>query len=51
MIKNWKTSLFGLSAILGGLATFFKGDVATAVTAIISGIGLLFAKDFNNGSN
>ena len=47
MKKNWKTSLFGISTILSGIATIVKGDVQTGVTLIISGAGLLFAKDHN----
>jgi len=45
MFKNWKTSLFGLGAVITGVATVFKGDVATGITAILSGLGLFAAKD------
>ena len=45
MFKNWKTSLFGLGAVISGLATVLKGDIPTGVTAIISGLGLFAAKD------
>jgi hypothetical protein len=45
MFKNWKTSLFGLGSIITGLATIFKGDPVAGVTAIITGLGLVAAKD------
>jgi len=45
MFKNWKTSLFGLGAILTGVATIFKGDAVTGVTTILTGLGLVAAKD------
>lgn len=45
MFKNWKTSLFGLGSILTGVATILKGDPATGVAAILTGLGLVAAKD------
>jgi hypothetical protein len=45
MFKNWKTSLFGFGSILTGIATIFKGDAVAGVTAIITGLGLVAAKD------
>jgi len=47
MFKNWKTSLSGLGAIITGVAVVLKGDVVGGVTAIITGVGLLTAKDFD----
>lgn len=44
---SWKTTLFGISAILGGVTMILKGDVATGATAILSGVGLIFSKDYN----
>ena len=46
MLKNWKTTLSGVSAILAGFTLIIKGDVGTGATSIITGFGLLFAKDF-----
>lgn len=51
--KNWKTSLAGLTAVLGGLTALIKSlhdgsgteALSTSIGMIISGIGLLFAKD------
>jgi hypothetical protein len=45
MFKNWKTSLFGLGAVITGVATLLKGDLHTGIAAILSGIGLFAAKD------
>jgi hypothetical protein len=45
---NWKTSFFGIAAILGGIASIMKGQTLEGVTAIISGLGLAAAKDHNN---
>jgi hypothetical protein len=47
MKKNWKTSLLGLGSIVTGVALFLTGDQAGAIASIMSGIGLLFAKDHN----
>jgi len=47
MKKNWKTSLLGLGSILTGVALFLTGDQAGAIASIMSGIGLMFAKDHN----
>jgi hypothetical protein len=51
MFKNWKTSLFGLGAVITGIATIVAGDVVTGVTAILSGFGLIAAKDSNTDLN
>lgn len=47
MFKNWKTSLSGLGAIISGIAVVVKGDIVGGVTAIITGIGLIGAKDYD----
>lgn len=47
MFKNWKTSLAGIGAVITGIATIVKGDVVGGVTAVITGIGLVGAKDFD----
>lgn len=49
MFKNWKTSLSGLAALLGGVALIVKGDIAGGVTGILSGLGLIAAKDHDSG--
>ena len=47
MKKNWKTSLLGISTLVTGIAQFLTGNQAEAIGLIMSGIGLLFAKDHN----
>jgi len=47
MFKNWKTSLAGLGAIVTGIATVLKGDIVGGVTAVITGFGLIGAKDYD----
>lgn len=47
MFKNWKTTISGLGAIISGIALIVKGDIAGGVTAVITGIGLVAAKDSN----
>ena len=49
MLRNWKTSLFGLGAVITGVATIIHGDIPGGITAIISGLGLFAAKDASNG--
>ena len=48
MFKNWKTSSTGIGAIVCGIGCILKGDLTGGITAIITGIGLLGAKDHNN---
>lgn len=47
MFKNWKTTLSGLGAVITGVATIVKGDVVTGVSVIITGLGLVSAKDYD----
>jgi hypothetical protein len=47
MFKNWKTSLAGLGAVITGIATIVKGDLVGGITAIITGVGLVGAKDYD----
>jgi len=47
MKKNWKTSLLGIGTIVTGIAQFLTGNQAEAIGLLMSGIGLLFAKDHN----
>lgn len=57
ILANWKTTLAGVGTILSALgdiaASFSKGNtghIQADITAIIAGIGLLVAKDFNKTS-
>jgi len=55
-MKNWKTTSAGVTAIVGGVAglyyAYISGSITVevctaATTAILTGIGLVFAKDSN----
>jgi hypothetical protein len=48
IFKNWKTTLFGVSALLGGITSILKGDINTGIIAISGAFGLFHAKDHNN---
>lgn len=54
MLKNKKTTIAGIAAILTGVAEFANaisaGDYShleTAIAAIVTGVGLIAAKDHN----
>ena len=44
-MKNWKTTFFGITNILSGIASIIKGDYITGITIISTGIGFVLAKD------
>lgn len=55
-MKNWKTTSTGLTMIIGGIVGMYfasksgninEGTVTGSLTAILGGIGLIFAKDNN----
>jgi len=48
MSKNWKTTLFGIGSIFSGVILIIKGQIPEGVTAIMAGLGLTAAKDFDN---
>lgn len=54
MKRSWKTTTAGVAAIAGGVARFAlalnegkmtEEAITTSVTAIMTGVGLLFARD------
>lgn len=54
MFKNWKTTSAGIIMVLGGITTLVFANhpltseaIMGAATAILGGIGLMFAKDNN----
>lgn len=47
LFKNWKTSLFGFSAVVSGVALIVKGNPMEGIGVILSGLGLGAAKDHN----
>lgn len=48
-MKNWKTTLSGVSLIISGIALFFndQSKIAEAFGMVIAGVGLVTAKDNN----
>lgn len=55
-MKSWKTTSAGILAIVGGIVRFYfavkagqftEEAITTSLTAVLSGIGLLFARDNN----
>ncbi len=44
-MKNWKTTLAGVSMILSGVVLCVNGNYEAGVPSILGGIGLLVAKD------
>ncbi len=51
---NWKTTSAGLIMIIGAISSFFfiegkltQAELMIQITAILGGLGLLFAKDNN----
>lgn len=48
-MKNWKTTLAGISAIIAGVALFVNHpeQITEAVSSVSLGFGMLFAKDHN----
>jgi hypothetical protein len=56
---SWKTTSAGIAAVLGGLVTLYfsykagtlnEGSITAAVTAILGGLGLIFARDNDKSS-
>lgn len=47
-IRNWKTTLFGISTILSGVVLIIKHQASEGIINILTGLGLSFAKDHNN---
>ena len=45
IFKNWKTTFFGLTAVLSGAALIIKGQLAEGITAVLAGLGLSVSKD------
>jgi hypothetical protein len=48
MFKNWKTSTCGIGTIVTGIVLIFKHQAQEGIVNIITGLGLIFAKDNTN---
>lgn len=47
-LKNWKTTVSGISAIITGLVSIVvQKNIVEGVSAIVAGVGLISAKDHN----
>ena len=55
-MKNWKTTSAGITSIITGLTMIVYGVfqknitpelITAAITALLTGVGLLYAKDFD----
>lgn len=47
-LRNWKTTISGISVILGGVSLLLAGSMGEGITAILGGIGLISARDHDN---
>lgn len=47
LLKNWKTTLMGVASVATGISLIASGNTEGGVSAILAGIGLIFAKDVN----
>ena len=48
ILKNWKTNLAGLGALISGVAQIVTGHLNEGIGTVIAAIGLFSAKDHNN---
>jgi len=45
ILTNWKTSLSGVATIMAGLVKIMHQDIIGGTTLILTGLGLVHAKD------
>lgn len=48
IIKNWKTSLFGVGALITAIAQIVSGDKVNGIIAVCTALGLISAKDHDS---
>lgn len=48
IIKNWKTTLFGVGALITAIAQIVSGDKVNGIIAVCTALGLISAKDHDN---
>lgn len=48
-MKNWKTTFSGIALLAGGVVFAITGNLPLAGVSVTAAIGLLAAKDHNNG--
>lgn len=45
--KHWRTTLVGISAVIGGVILIIDGKIVEGISAISAGVVGIFAKDAN----
>jgi len=48
VLKNWKTSLFGLGSAITGVAMILTGKMQEGIGLVLTGITGLLSKDHDN---
>lgn len=48
IIKNWKTTLFSVGALITAIAQIVSGDKVNGIIAVCTALGLISAKDYDN---
>ena len=48
ILKNWKTNLAGLGALISGVALIVTGQLNEGIGSVIAALGLFSAKDHDN---
>jgi hypothetical protein len=48
IIKNWKTTLFGVGALITAIAQIVTGDKVNGIIAVCTALGLISAKDHDS---
>lgn len=51
IFKNWKTTFFGITTVLSGVALIIKGQPAEGIATVLAGLGLAVARDHDGGTN
>ena len=50
IFSNWKTTFFGITTILSGVALIMKGNAGEGIAVILGGLGLTVARDHDGGT-
>lgn len=51
IFTNWKTTFFGITTVLSGVALILKGNTGEGIAVILGGLGLTVARDHDGGTN